>query len=35
MLETLWKSVKVGTDVYVFESRPMQTAAGNNTQKKD
>jgi len=26
MLTTLWKNVKVGTDVYVFESRPTQTA---------
>lgn len=26
MLETLWKNVKVGTDVYVFESKPTQTA---------
>ena len=26
MLAMLWKNVKVGTDVYVFESRPMQTA---------
>lgn len=30
MLDTLWKNVKVGTDVYVFESRPAQTAGSNN-----
>ena len=27
MLETLWKNVAVGTDVYVFESKPMKTVA--------
>jgi L,D-transpeptidase ErfK/SrfK len=27
MLETLWKNVPVGTDVYVFESRPMKAMA--------
>lgn len=26
MLTTLWKTVKVGTDVFVFESKPTQTA---------
>jgi L,D-transpeptidase YbiS len=31
MLETLWKTAKVGTDVYVFESKPMQTANSNNS----
>jgi hypothetical protein len=31
MLETLWKNTKVGTDVYVFESRLTQTAASNNS----
>jgi lipoprotein-anchoring transpeptidase ErfK/SrfK len=30
MLDALWKNVKVGTDVYVFESRPPQTAGSNN-----
>jgi len=27
MLETLWKNVPVGTDVYVFESKPMKAVA--------
>jgi len=31
MLETLWKNTKVGTDVYVFESKATQTATGNNS----
>jgi hypothetical protein len=31
MLETLWKNTKVGTDVYVFESRLTQTAASNDS----
>jgi lipoprotein-anchoring transpeptidase ErfK/SrfK len=31
MLATLWKTAKVGTDVYVFESKPMQTANSNNS----
>ena len=29
MLETLWKNVKVGTDVYVYESKPTITARGH------
>jgi len=28
MLETLWKNVPVGTDVFVYESQPMKTARG-------
>lgn len=28
MLETLWKNVPIGTDVYVFESKPTMTARG-------
>jgi hypothetical protein len=28
MLETLWKNVPVGTDVFVFESQPLKTAKG-------
>jgi lipoprotein-anchoring transpeptidase ErfK/SrfK len=28
MLETLWKNVPVGTDVFVYESQPMKTAKG-------
>jgi hypothetical protein len=27
MMETLWRQVPVGTDVYIFESRTMQTAS--------
>ncbi len=27
MLKTLWREVPVGTDVYIFESRPVQTSS--------